>query len=348
MLGLTKEQAELVVDWFQKNKRSMAWRDNPKPYYVWISEIMLQQTRIEAVKAYFERFTNELPDVSALAKVDNERLMKLWEGLGYYNRARNLKKAAMVIMEKHNGVIPCDYDVLVTLPGIGSYTAGAISSIAYNKKAPAVDGNVLRVLTRVHACSEDIMKQSFRKKVERELLSTMPDEAGDFNQGLMEIGETVCIPNGEPLCEKCPLENECKARKEGTQLSYPVKNIKKTRRKEKRTVFILEHEGRLAIRKRDPSGLLAGLWEFPSVDSHITKKEVSGLFKNKTKICSLTRYTHVFSHVEWEMKAYHILLSEIENIEMLPQDILWIEKNQIKKAYSLPVAFHSFFSEIMN
>ena len=216
--------------WYEKEKRSMPWRDDVTPYHVWLSEIMLQQTRIEAAKAYYDRFTKCLPDIPSLAAVSEEELLKLWEGLGYYNRARNLKKAASLLVERYDGRLPADYDLLLSLPGIGRYTAGAIASIAYGLAEPAVDGNVLRVTMRYLNCDEDIMKMSVRTRMEKELRTIMPKDCpGEFNQALMELGEVICIPNGKPLCEKCPLSHLCLAHKEGREMELPKKAEKKKR-----------------------------------------------------------------------------------------------------------------------
>ncbi len=348
-----------LLDWYDKNKRSMVWRDNPTPYYVWISEIMLQQTRIEAAKSYFIRFTSEIPDIETLAKVPEERLMKLWEGLGYYNRARNLKKAAKVLVERYEGKMPADYDLLLELPGIGPYTAGAISSIAYNKKAAAVDGNVLRVITRYLALSDDIMKMSFRNQVAAWLVHIMPERAGDFNQAVMELGEVVCIPNGVPLCDRCPLSGECKAFQEKTQMDFPVKPEKKTRRIEKRTVFIIEQNGKFSIRKRPDTGLLAGLWEFPSVVGGISMKEIKKSFGENSVIRKLEPDVHIFSHVEWHMDCYYISCSmqtgEMKDWELSKRErvlskreLVMVSLEELQTKYTLPVAFHGFRKQILD
>lgn len=226
---------EPLLEWFQGNKRALPWREDPTPYRVWVSEIMLQQTRVEAVKPYFERFTAALPDIGALAGCEEEKLLKLWEGLGYYNRVRNMQTAAKDVMEGHGGQLPADYGKLLELKGIGHYTAGAIASIAYGIPVPAVDGNVLRVITRVAADSSDIMKQPFRTKVEQELLKIIPkDRASAFNQGLMELGATVCLPNGAPQCGNCPWQGFCEAACRGLWEEIPVKSKAKPRKIEEK------------------------------------------------------------------------------------------------------------------
>lgn len=334
-----------LLDWYDENRRSMVWRDNPTPYNVWISEIMLQQTRIEAAKSYFIRFTDEIPDIQTLATIPEERLMKLWEGLGYYNRARNLQKAAQLIVEKYDGQMPAQYDLLLDLPGIGPYTAGAIASIAFGEKAAAVDGNVLRVLTRYLALDDDIMKMSFRKQASQALIQVMPERSGDFNQAIMELGEVVCIPNGAPLCECCPLASKCQARELGRQGDFPVKTEKKARRIEKRTVLIIECEDKVGICKRPETGLLAGLWEFPSLDGYITKQkcmQMTGALDGE----QLEPVKHIFSHVEWHMRGVHLIIKDTSGMDEWIPNILWVQKKDLDEIYTLPVAFHGFKKQI--
>ena len=263
------------LNWYDYNARILPWRDNPKPYYVWVSEIMLQQTRVEAVKGYFERFIETLPDIKSLAEVDEDKLLKLWEGLGYYSRVRNLQKAAKVIMKDYNGELPSDYNELLKLSGIGVYTAGAIASIAFQKPVPAVDGNVLRVMKRIAASYDDITKESIKKELWQDLYQIMPsDRPGDFNQSIMDIGATVCLPNGKPLCDQCPVMHLCKAFHQDIVMELPVKPPKKGRKKEEKTILIFEYQDQFAIRKRPAKGLLAGLWEIPSVEGKLTLKKI--------------------------------------------------------------------------
>lgn len=335
--------------WYEENKRSMPWRDAPTPYHVWVSEIMLQQTRIEAAKAYYERFLKRIPDIATLADIQEEELLKLWEGLGYYNRARNLQKAAKVIMSQYNGELPDQYEQLLNLPGIGNYTAGAIASIAYGVPAPAVDGNVLRVSMRFLGCSDDIMKQSVRKKMEQAVMNVIPKEKpGTFNQALMELGEVVCIPNGAPLCEKCPLSSVCQAHKKGREMELPVKEKKKQRRIEKRTILVFRYNGKLGIVKRPKKGLLAGMWEFPGLEEEKTparlKQWMTEMSMPDCRIYPLEDSKHIFSHVEWHMKGY---LIELESpLTYRPQDVVWVEYEKLQDEYAIPVAFHKFLSQL--
>ena len=256
---------EPIIEWYQNQEKTLPWKQDKEPYHIWVSEIMLQQTRIEAVKKYYTRFMEELPTIQDLAIVPEEKLLKLWEGLGYYSRARNLKKAAIQIEQEYEGKMPTNYADLLKLAGIGEYTAGAIASISYKEKVPAVDGNVLRVVSRVLASKDDVLLPETKRKITKALLEIMPDEPGDFNEGLMELGEKICLPNTVPLCDKCPIQEFCRAYKENLTKEIPVRIKKQKRKKEKRTVFILEYQNHMAIRKREKTGILANLYEFPNV-----------------------------------------------------------------------------------
>lgn len=339
-IELMKKIRQPIIDWYQKNKRELPWRKEKNPYHIWISEIMLQQTRIEAVKQYYERFLKEIPTIQDLAEIEEEKLLKLWEGLGYYNRARNLKKAAQVIQEKYKGQMPKHDKELVQLPGIGEYTAGAISSIAYDEPVPAVDGNVLRVVSRVVGSKKDVLETKTKKEFTQKLREIMPNQAGDFNEGLMELGELICIPNGEPLCEKCPLQEICIAKNENLTDVIPVRNQKIKRRKEEKTVFLLEFEGKIAIQKREKTGLLANMYEFPNVDKRRKKDEIEtvlqswGLIGNQIE--KIGTHHHVFSHIEWNMVGYKIQVNSINSA------FIWVEKHEILEKYPIPGAFVPF------
>lgn len=336
-----------LCSWYEKNKRSMPWREQKGAYEVWISEIMLQQTRIEAVKGYYDRFLKRLPAVKDLAEIPQEELMKLWEGLGYYNRARNLQKAAQKVQDEYDGVLPADYEKLKSLPGIGNYTAGAIASIAYKIPAPAVDGNVMRVTMRLLGCRDDIMKSSVRRDMEQSLMAVMPkDKPGVFNEAWMELGEVVCIPGGTPLCDKCPLRFGCKACEQGTWMEIPVKPLKKQRKIEKKTVLLLRLGSRTAIRQRENKGLLAGMWELPSLEGHKQKKTIEKMFG--VPVEKRESHIHVFSHVEWHMTAYEVKLDEKEEAERMFPGICFAEPEEITRQYALPVAFHSFLKNADN
>ena len=334
---------ESLLHWYDYNKRLLPWRENKDPYRIWISEIMLQQTRVEAVKPYFDRFMEELPTVADLAEVEEDRLMKLWEGLGYYNRARNLKIAAQTIMEKYHGELPADYDALLSLKGIGMYTAGAIGSIAFELQVPAVDGNVLRVLARLWADDSDILKDKTKKEMGKKVLALMPeDRAGDFNQALIELGATVCVPNGKPNCEQCPWDTVCRAYKEDLIDQLPVKTKKKPRKIQNKTVFLLETKDQVVIRKRETKGLLAGLWEFPNLDGRMDSEDLKNQMEQwgipNCPMEQAGRGKHIFSHVEWHMEGVRILLEHPIPLE----DFLWVPKKHLETVYALPSAFEIF------
>ncbi len=333
-----------LLEWFWSHARVLPWREKPTPYRVWVSEIMLQQTRVEAVKPYFERFTTALPDIQALAECEEENLLKLWEGLGYYNRVRNMQLAARKVMEVYDGQLPADYEELLTLPGIGHYTAGAIASIAYQIPVPAVDGNVLRVISRVTADTSDIMKQSVRTAMEEMLLAIMPrDQAGAFNQALMELGATVCVPNGAPLCTECPWREFCRTRQQERWNEIPVKSKAKPRKIEEKTVFVIRLGDQVVLSKRPSKGLLAGLYEFPNTPGHLTESEALDWAKahkiKPIRIQPLQPAKHIFSHVEWHMIGYVIRVDELEQRE---EGLLFVDVKDTEESYPIPAAFAAY------
>lgn len=338
-----------LLTWYDANRRILPWRENPSSYRVWVSEIMLQQTRVEAVKPYFERFMKALPDIKALAEASEETLLKLWEGLGYYNRVRNLQKAAIQIEEDFGGRMPEEYEALLKLSGIGSYTAGAIASIAYGKPVPAVDGNVLRVLSRVRMDDRLITDAKVKTSVEQELLEIIPsDRPGDFNQAMMEIGACVCIPNGAPLCDRCPLAGLCMAHEMKTEQEYPKKAGKKPRTVEEKTILILRDENRTAVRKRSEKGLLAGMYEFPSMEGFHTAEEVTAFLAENgirvLRIQPLEDAKHIFTHREWHMKGYMVRVDELELgcPGEASADWLYIEPQETRDKYPIPSAFSAY------
>lgn len=336
---------EPLLRWYDCNARVLPWRENPTPYRVWISEIMLQQTRVEAVKPYFERFVAELPDIRALAETDDDKLMKLWEGLGYYSRARNLKKAARIAAERFDGRLPADYDELLKLPGIGPYTAGAVASIAFGISAPAVDGNVLRVLTRVTADYSNVSDTKVKREMEQQVRDILPPgRAGDMNQALMELGATICLPNGSPHCEACPLEQLCEAKRQGNPLDFPQKNTKKERKIENRTVLLLTCAGKTALQKRPEKGLLAGLYEFPNLDGHLSggqiRKKLEEWGMQAVSVKEAGKAKHVFSHVEWHMKGFLI------EVKPERERFCWTTKEERQGSFSIPSAFQ-FYNRIL-
>ena len=328
-----------LLPWYAENKRDLPWRMDTDPYHIWVSEIMLQQTRVEAVKGYYARFLSALPTVEALAKADDELLHKLWEGLGYYTRVRNLKKAAQTIVNTY-GAFPADYKSVRALSGIGDYTAGAICSIAYNMPTPAVDGNVLRVISRLTDDVTPIDNIAYRKQVQAELAKIYPKEAGAFTQALMELGATVCGPNRKPDCENCPCHSFCLGAKRGTADTLPIKKPKAKRRIQERTVFILSCDGQYAIEKRPATGLLANLWQFPNVPGKLDVKsaieavEKMGL-KPKDFHMQVER-KHIFTHIEWDMIGVYLSVADTDDVRK------WMTLEEIKAQAALPTAFRQF------
>ncbi|MDD6327350.1 MAG: A/G-specific adenine glycosylase [Lachnospiraceae bacterium] len=335
----------LLYEWYPKAARDLPWRMDIDPYHVWISEIMLQQTRVEAVKEYYKRFLECLPTIGDLASVDEELLLKLWQGLGYYNRARNLKKAAGQIVERYGGVFPDSYEEIRALPGIGNYTAGAIGSTCFELSTPAVDGNVLRVYARVMAYKENIDRQAVKNDVTKRL-------AGAYKKGycrlatqsLMELGATVCVPNGAPHCEICPLASICESRSNMEWKNLPVRSPKKKRKIVDMTVFVLRCGGELAIRKRPKQGLLSGLWEFPHVEGVFEKQQAADIATkwsvSPDRIWMESHYTHIFSHVEWRMTAYYF------DCFTRNEDFVWVTRAKLQETYALPSAFMPFFDKL--
>lgn len=337
---------EPLLNWYDAHARILPWREEPTAYRVWVSEIMLQQTRVEAVKPYYERFMKALPNVKALAEADEETLLKLWEGLGYYNRVRNLNKAAMQVVEKYQGIIPDTYEELCSLPGIGSYTAGAIASIAYHRSVPAVDGNVLRVISRIRLDERDILQASVKKSVEQDIHAIMPkDRPGDFNQALMELGATVCIPNGEPKCGECPWNSFCMAKQRGCMTDYPKKTPKKARTIEYKTILVLQDEQKTALRKRPSKGLLAGMYEFPWIEGIQDEDSVLAYLKEiglqVIHIKRLEDSKHIFSHKEWHMTGYAIRVDELLRSED-KSGLLFVEREETQDRYAIPAAYAAY------
>lgn len=338
-----------LLTWYDTNRRMLPWRELPTPYRVWVSEIMLQQTRVEAVRSYFERFMSRLPDVEALAGAEEEELLKLWEGLGYYNRVRNLQKAAIQIMEEYGGRMPDTYEELLKLKGIGSYTAGAIASIAYGKANPAVDGNVLRVLARLRMDERSITDAKVKQAVEQELEQVIPhDRPGDFNQAMMEIGACVCIPNGAPHCGECPLADICRAHAKGVETDYPRKASAKPRTIEEKTILVIRDENKTVLRKRASKGLLAGMYEFPSMEGFRTAEEVCEYLASngmKTlRIQKLQEAKHIFTHREWHMRGYMIRVDELEpgSPGEEVRDWLYIMPEETRQKYPIPTAYAAY------
>ena len=333
---LTAALFEKLLDWYEENKRVLPWREeDADPYHVWISEIMLQQTRVETVKSYYLRWMERFPTVSALAAASEEEVLKAWEGLGYYSRARNLHKAAKIVTKDYGGALPRDKKALLSLPGVGEYTVAAIRSIAFGEKDPAVDGNVLRVVSRLTADPSDVMKADFRASVAERLRPLMPEgRTSSFTQALFEIGALICLPNEACRCDLCPLAEDCLARKEGTQASFPVKSEKGAKRTLPLTVLVVTKDGRFALRKRPDKGLLANLYELPNEEGHLRETAVRDLIGGD--VTPLPPATHVFTHIIWDMTGY--LVRTTEDIE----GVIWATPEEIKRDYPLPSAFSAY------
>ena len=330
-----KKFTNKLLAWYDVNARILPWREQPTPYRVWVSEIMLQQTRVEAVKPYFERFVKDLPTLKDLALASEDELAKLWEGLGYYNRVRNMKKCAMICMEKFHGELPSTYEELLKLPGIGAYTAGAVASIAYKECVPAVDGNVLRVFSRVLISEDDILKESTKKKFQKIIKEYIPEKRSDaFNQALMEIGALICVPNAAPRCNICPLAEECLGYQSGDAQRLPNKAGKKARQIEQKTVLVVICDHQIYLHQRPTTGLLAGLYEFVMIDGFMKENEIddSIVLTDIRQVIRLHDAKHIFSHKEWHMQGYLVLVKE-QKLEGI-----WCDIQELEEQYAIPTA----------
>lgn len=339
-----------ILSWYHKHRRTMPWREEPLPYYIWISEIMLQQTRVDTVIPYFHRFIRKYPDIRSLAESDEEELLKYWEGLGYYNRVRNLRFTAKELMENHGGKLPESFNELIRLKGIGEYTAGAIASEAFGETVPAVDGNVYRVMARLTGERGDIRERSVMIRLKETARAILPEkDTGDFNQGMIELGALICIPKGSPKCGLCPVKDHCIAYEKEIQDEIPIRRKNKERKIEERTVFLLESEGggdgsRYAIRKREEGNLLAGLYEIPHEEGFYSKEEAEEFLGNMgvevLSIEGLKERKFLFTHIEWRLKGYHV------KIHGEHEDYIFETLDNISKNYTLATAFRDFFAEL--
>ena len=317
--SLPETFAPLLLRWYAAGHRDLPWRQDREPYHIWLSEIMLQQTRVEAVRGYYARFLAELPDIAALAACEERRLTKLWEGLGYYSRVRNLQKAAQVIVSQHGGVFPADYAAIRALPGV-------------------------RVLARVTEDPSPVTKQSVKKSYElllRPVYEENPGSRGELTQALMELGACVCVPNGAPKCALCPLQGFCRAKMNGSWDTLPVKEAKKPRRQEQLTVFFLSCGSRYAVRRRPDTGLLAGLWELPNTEGTLTAQQALSLLEQwglqPEQLQKVIERTHVFTHVEWHMRCCYVRVAEPGG------DFTWVDGAEFSRSIALPTAFRMFW-----
>ena len=343
-----KAAVPALLSWYDLHERPLPWRQNPTPYRIWISEIMLQQTRVEAVIPHYYDFLQKIPDIRTLAAIPEEELLKFWEGLGYYSRARNLQKAAKAVVADGKQELPTSYRELLKLPGIGAYTAGAIASIAFQEPVPAVDGNVMRVAARLTADSTDVLSPAGKQHFTALVTSLLPEKhAGRFNQAIMELGETVCLPNATPHCEVCPFGEVCLGNQKGIAAQLPVRQKPKPRRKENLTVLLLVTEpqnGSLLLHQRPKSGLLAGLYEFPNLPGTLDAEEAVNALNARGFTVHAIQPTpearHIFTHIEWEMTGYMAVVSKVP-----PGDgYRWVSKTELEEKYALPTAFKPFLS----
>lgn len=342
-----KNTIPALLSWYDLHARSLPWRQNPTSYRVWISEVMLQQTRIEAVIPHYYAFLEKMPTLRALAEIDEAELLKCWEGLGYYSRARNLQKAAKTVIDSGKTELPTQFAKLLKLPGIGEYTAGAIASICFNECVPAIDGNVLRVLARLTGDDTDVLSPLGKKKFTALAKRLLPqDAAGKFNQAIMELGETVCLPNTAPKCEKCPFSEVCEARRQETAAELPVRKKASKRKIEPKTVFVLKTEGnptRVLLHKRPDSGLLANLFEFPNCAGALTQQDAKEYLKiigvKALSLHELENAKHIFTHLEWHMTGYY---ATIDGAYVPSYPYVLATKEELEQQYAVPSAFRAF------
>lgn len=333
--------AEALLNWFAVHQRDLPWRRSRDAYRIWVSEIMLQQTRVETVRPYYERWIDQFPTLTDLAAAPQEQVLKAWEGLGYYSRARNLHSAAQEVAARYGGEVPDDPEAVAGLNGVGPYTAGAVLSIAFNRAVPAVDGNVMRVFSRLFLIEDDIMQPATRQGMEKLALSLIPaGQAGNFNQALMELGALVCSPTS-PKCLACPVAEYCQALAGGRQDSLPVKAKAKAPRPVAVVAGVIFHDGRLLLVRRPPDGLLGGLWEFPGGEGE-GRQALHQLIERQFGLTleidtHLTDVRHVFTHLIWDLKAYTATVAPGSPVPAESDVLRWVRPEEIS-LYALPVA----------
>ena len=348
---LPQHLAPVLLGWYDRCRRILPWREDPTPYHVWISEIMLQQTRVDTVLPYYRRFLGELPDVEHLASVSEDRLLKLWEGLGYYSRARNLQKAAQQIVREHGGTVPRDPAVLRKLSGIGDYTAAAIASIAYGVPVPSVDGNLLRVWARLTGYAESIRTPAAKKLAGQAFTDALPaDRPGDMNQAWMDLGATVCLPNGAPLCAQCPLAELCEAHRSGREALLPVPEEKAERAVDRKTVLLIRSGDSVLLRRRPAKGLLAGLYEFPNEDGTLPEAAVRDWCEKLglavRTIAPLPPARHVFTHRIWEMTGWELETIVTDPAMAEASGAFFVPAAQVLSDFSIPSAFSAYSGKL--
>jgi A/G-specific adenine glycosylase len=356
---MNKEQqrvyfSEHLLEWFRAYQRDLPWRRTKNPYHIWVSEIMLQQTQVNTVIPYFERFIEQFPTVEALAEAPEDAVLKAWEGLGYYSRARNLQTAVKEVKASYNGQVPSTKAEISSLKGVGPYTSGAILSIAFNQSEPAVDGNVMRVLSRYFLIEEDVTKGSTKAYMERLIVDMIPaGTASDFNQGLMELGALVCTPKS-PQCLTCPVMEHCQGRIEGKEEQLPIKKKAKAPRPEQHIAALIEGsgelKGRILIRQRPDEGLLAKMWELPHITLepsmwNLPDDHNNELLQAELKQAGLTvkpkgwwmDTEHTFSHIHWQMRVYRYESSQVKDL-IVPERYRWASLDEVDQS-ALPNVF---------
>ncbi|MDR3071906.1 MAG: A/G-specific adenine glycosylase [Clostridiales Family XIII bacterium] len=348
----------ILTDWYAQSAKDYVWRQDTDPYRVWLSEIMLQQTRAETVIPYYIRFLNDLPTIQSLAEAEEGKLMKLWEGLGYYRRIRNMQHAAQIILQEYGGVFPSDPKAIRSLPGIGEYTTGAIASICFDLPIPAVDGNVLRVIARVVGLSASVdapqTKEAVRVALEKIYPAAGSGRCGAFTQSLMEIGQTFCIPNGAPTCERCPLHKNCRAHALGEEASYPVRIPKKEKKEVDISVFVIACENKILLCRRPLKGLLGGMWSLPNREMHMNENEVYRWFapvgERLLSVEDMGQHIHVFTHIRWKMHGFSISFENASSVDCSKvanlfetEEFVWATPREIAEDYALPSAFRKIW-----
>ncbi len=333
------------LDWYRKNARSLPWRESKNPYFVWISEIMLQQTRVATVIKYFPAFIKRFPTIHCLALSDTQDILCYWQGLGYYKRALNIHQAANIINKDYQGSFPSNYKQILNLPGIGPYTAGAIVSISFNHAIPAIDGNVKRVVSRIFFLNGDINKPNTIKKIKEKIYQIIPENnPGEFNQALMEIGATLCSP-GKPNCQLCPVNTHCNAASNMKQELLPIKKKRKPPKNILMEIAIVKNNSRFLLVKRPNKGILADMWGFPAIEresvfsnGYDIHKQVEKMFalKLENKPIFIKYFSHIFTHRIWNIYLY--LIHVQKKLELFKSDVYWVKKEELGM-YPIPRAF---------
>ncbi|MBM6507700.1 MULTISPECIES: A/G-specific adenine glycosylase [Staphylococcus] len=335
-----------IVHWFNNNQRSMPWRETTNPYYIWLSEVMLQQTQVKTVIDYYDRFTHRFPTIADLSEANEDEVLKYWEGLGYYSRARNFHHAVKEVQRDYNGIVPSDPENFKSLKGVGPYTQAAVMSIAFDHPLPTVDGNVFRVWSRLNNDSSDIKLQSTRKTFEQQLLPYVQEEAGTFNQSMMELGALICTPQN-PLCMFCPVQENCEAFDKGTVLDLPVKTKNLKKKTIEQSVFLIRnHKGQYLLEKRQER-LLNGMWEFPMFEASNAISEISHKLKHDIEPLPehIFKLKHQFTHLTWNIKVYSVPETIDINEKVLPDNMVWFDLSN-RDDYSFPVSMDKIYQFI--